>query len=353
MSYWEFPPYVSVAEKRARATAKCEKLKKKNPSINPIIIEGRAIARTWWGKAWNANLESYADFSNRIGRGRSYVRHRAVLDLQISPGEVHSLVQGSESRPYSVTITIKAINKKIWKDIKTACSGKMESLGELLEGKFPKELGKIFTAHGQGLFPAPEEIDFNCSCPDWTYMCKHVAATLYGVGARLDEDPSLFFTLRKAKQADLITQAVKEKTGKLLKKAERKTRRVIADSDLADVFGIAIDDGEDIDLKQGIAKKKKKTRKKVSGASLKKTRKKTAVKVVKKTAGKHSKKVAKPAKTDADLILGIIKRSRKGVDFPALKKRTNIDEKKIRSIIYRAYNKGVITRISRGVYKGA
>ena len=106
MSYWRFPRYVSVAEKRAKAAKKLKQLFKKNPDIKPIVIEANSIARTWWGKSWNVNLERYADYSNRIGRGRSYVRHGAVLDLQIDSGEVKSLVQGTASNPYSVIVKI-------------------------------------------------------------------------------------------------------------------------------------------------------------------------------------------------------------------------------------------------------
>ena len=116
--------------------------------------------------------------------------------------------------------------------------GKLDSLQELLAGKFPKGLGEIFTTQGKGLFPSPEEIDFSCSCPDWASMCKHVAATLYGIGARLDQDPELFFKLRQVKMKDLVTEAVEGKTRELLKKARKKSARVIDDSDLADVFGI-------------------------------------------------------------------------------------------------------------------
>jgi len=221
MSYWGYPRYVSVGKKRAKAAKKLKQLKKKNPAIMPIIIEGRTIARTWWGKSWNHNLERYADYSNRIGRGRSYVRHGAVLDLQISPRRVESLVQGTRSKPYTVIINIKGIKKKIWQNMKTACAGKLDSLPELLAGKFPKTLGEIFTIRGQGLFPSPEEIEFNCSCPDWAYMCKHVAATLYGIGARLDDSPSLFFKLRKVNIDDLIQQAITDQSYKLLKKALR------------------------------------------------------------------------------------------------------------------------------------
>ena len=240
MSYWGFPEYVTVGERRAKAEKKLKQLKKKNPNINPIIIEGSAIAKSWWGKAWNRNLEKYADFSNRIGRGRSYVRHGSVLDLQIVSGEVSALVQGSDSDPYSVIIKIKGINKNNWSKIKCACENKLDSLQELLIGKFPKSLDEVFTTKDEGLFPTPKDINFDCSCPDWASMCKHVAATLYGIGARLDEDPNLFFTLRKAKVNDLITKVVKEKTDKLIKRSEKKSSRTISDLNLSSVFGIEL-----------------------------------------------------------------------------------------------------------------
>jgi uncharacterized Zn finger protein len=244
MAYYRdygYPPYVSVAEKRARARRKLEQLKKKNPSIRPVVIEGNTLVRTWWGKAWNSNLTKYADYANRIGRGRSYVRHGAVLDLQIKPGQVSALVQGSQGSPYTVTMEIKPISAAVWKQIRAACAGQLASLQELLEGRFPKGLAELFTAKGSGLFPAPQEIVFHCSCPDWAYMCKHVAAVLYGIGTRLDEDPSLFFVLRKAKMNDLITQAVREKSETMLKQAKKKTSRVIDDADLGDVFGIELE----------------------------------------------------------------------------------------------------------------
>lgn len=236
-----FPPYVSVAQKRARARRKLEQLKKKHPGIRPVVIEGTALVRTWWGKAWNNNLGKYADYENRVGRGRSYVRHGAVLDLQIKPGQVSALVQGSQGSPYTVVIKIKPVSEPVWKQIKAACEGQLASLQELLEGRFPKGLMELFTAKDSGLFPSPKEIEFKCSCPDWAYMCKHVAAVLYGIGTRLDEDPSLFFVLRKVKMEDLITQAVREKSEKLLNQAKKKTSRVIDDADLGDVFGIAME----------------------------------------------------------------------------------------------------------------
>jgi uncharacterized Zn finger protein len=351
MGCWDYyPPYVTVAEKKAKATKKLKQLKKKNPDIKPILLEGRTIARTWWGKSWNRNLEQYADYSNRIGRGRSYVRHGAVLDLQINSGKVESLVQGTRSKPYSVIIKIKAVNKNIWKHIKAACEGKLDSLQELLAGKFPKALGEIFTIQGKGLFPSPKEIEFSCSCPDWAYMCKHVAATLYAIGARLDEEPGLFFKLRKVKMKDLVTQAVEDKTRKLLKKAKKKTARVIAESDLADVFGIDMEESVVSNKKKGkAAKKTSKTKKQLSRAPKKTKGKSTIIKPRKKTAAKKATPWKK-AKSPIDTVVGIVRRSRKGVNVASIREKTGFDDKQIRNFIYKAKRQGKIKNLKRGIY---
>ena len=309
MSYWDYyPRYVSVAEKKAKAARKLKQLKKKNHNIKPVVIEGSAIARTWWGKSWNRNLERYADYSNRIGRGRSYVRHGAVLDLQIDAGKVESLVQGTRAKPYSVSIKIKSINKKSWQEIKASCGGRLDSLQELLTGKFPKALGEIFMAQGKGLFPSPKEIEFSCSCPDWAYMCKHVAATLYGIGARLDEEPGLFFKLRKVRMNDLVTGVVEDKTRKLLEKAKKKTKRVIAESELADMFGIDME----APVKKPLTKKK--------------------------------------SKSPFDTVVEIVRRTRKGVTVDRIKEKTGLGDKQIRNFIYKAMRQGKIKNLKRGVY---
>jgi uncharacterized Zn finger protein len=239
MAFWSWPKYVCKAEKKARAAKKLEKLKKKR-DVKPVVLQGKAIARTWWGKAWNENLERYADYENRIGRGRSYVRHGAVLDLQVREGEIIALVQGSQSNPYEIIITVKKLNKDTWKAVTGSCLGMIDSLSELVEGKFPKSMAEIFMRQGTGLFPTPKEISLKCSCPDWASMCKHVAAALYGVGARLDEDPALFFTLRGVDTGELVSRTVSSKAESLLEKASKKSARIIADADLSSVFGIDI-----------------------------------------------------------------------------------------------------------------
>ncbi|MBC8180936.1 hypothetical protein H8E88_07415 [candidate division KSB1 bacterium] len=259
MSYYDygFPRYVSVGEKKAKAAKKLAQLKKKNKDINPIVLNGSKLTNTWWGKAWNKNLEAYADYSNRIGRGRSYVRHGAVLDLKIQAGKVTALVQGTESRPYSVEIDIESIPKTKWNKIKKACQGKLASVAKLIDGKFPKELQEIFTEKGSGLFPKPSEINFDCSCPDWASMCKHVAAALYGIGSRLDENPSLFFILRKVKIDDLVSEVAKDKSKSMLSKAKTKTSRVIDDSDVSKMFGIDIDEEAEPISKKSVRRKTK------------------------------------------------------------------------------------------------
>lgn len=236
--YGGYPKYETVAEKMAKVQKGIEKLKKKNPDIEPIVINGTKLANTWWAIAWNKNLESYSDYSNRIGRGRTYVRHGAVVDLKIAPGSVTALVQGTRAKPYKVEIAIEPLKKTLWDELVNTSQGKISSLQELTEGKFPKELGELFTKQGSGLFPSPDEISFDCSCPDWADMCKHVAAVLYGIGARFDENPMLFFLLRNVDINELVSKAVKEKTENLIKKSSKKSKRVIDNGDISDMFGI-------------------------------------------------------------------------------------------------------------------
>jgi len=214
-----------------------EKLRKKNPDIQPVVIGGK-LAKSWWAMAWNRNLEGYADYSNRIERGRSYVRKGCVLDLRITPGEVYALVQGSRVKPYEVSIRIEPLSPKKWERIVRECSRRVGSLEDLVSGKFPKELEDLFAQRGEGLFPSPREIHFSCSCPDWASMCKHVAATLYGIGARFDDDPTLFFLLRGVDFAELIKKSVEDKMQSMLKNAGKLTDRVIQDADTVALFGV-------------------------------------------------------------------------------------------------------------------
>ena len=237
MSYHNYYSYKKKAKPKD-PVAQIQKLRKKNPDIQPVIIEGRKLARSWWAISWNKNLEGYADYSNRISRGRSYVIGGAVLDLAISPGVVSALVQGSRAAPYKITVQIDPLSKNNWDVITQKCSRRLANIEELVSGQFPLELMELFTERGMGLFPTPKEIHFGCSCPDWASMCKHVAAVLYGIGARFDQDPTLFFVLRDIDVSELIKKSVDEKMTNLLKNADSVTDRTITGINTYDLFGV-------------------------------------------------------------------------------------------------------------------
>lgn len=233
----DWPPYVPVAERRRRAAKQVASMKKAGRDISSVEITGRKIATTFWGEAWCKNLEAYSDYANRLPRGRTYVRHGSVLDLQIEAGRVRTLVSGSDL--YTVDIAIKSLAKKRWTEIKERCAGQIDSLVELLKGSISKSVMEIVTRKGEGLFPSPGEIALNCSCPDWATMCKHVAASLYGVGARLDHRPELLFTLRGVDPTEMVEAAVDRPAGH----AKAGKGRVLETDELSSVFGVDIDMG--------------------------------------------------------------------------------------------------------------
>ncbi len=207
MDFYGWRPYVSVAERRRKAANEMAKLKKKGHPVSPVVVEGRTIVKTFWGKAWCENLERYSDFANRLPRGRTYVRNGSVIDLQIAPGEIKALVSGSEI--YEVAVKVAPVAKARWRSICTDCAGAIDSLIELLQGRFSKGVMERVCRQKTGLFPSPDEIQLSCSCPDWAGMCKHVAAVLYGIGARLDHQPELLFRLHSVDEKELIAGAGK------------------------------------------------------------------------------------------------------------------------------------------------
>jgi uncharacterized Zn finger protein len=233
MSYFGWRPYVSVAERRRQAERKLAKLKKKGEVIAPVTIEGRVIAKSFWGQAWCTNLERYSDYANRLPRGRTYVRNGSVVDLRIAKGEVVARVAGSEL--YTVKATIAPVKAPRWKAICGDCSGTIDSLVELLQGRLAKGVMDRVCRAGDGLFPAPGEIKLSCSCPDWADMCKHVAAVLYGVGARLDQTPQLLFVLRGVDENDLLAGSGSSLP---LAKAGHAKATVLEGTDMAALFGL-------------------------------------------------------------------------------------------------------------------
>ncbi len=235
MAYFAWKPYVSAAERRRKAAVHVQKLAKKGQPVAPVIIEGRTIARTFWGKSWCANLERYSDYASRLPRGRTYVRNGSVADLKIARGEIAALVSGSEI--YKVRITIAPASQPVWKALCKDCAGSIDSLVELLQGRFSKGVMERVCLPDKGLFPSPKEIGLSCSCPDWADMCKHVAAVLYGVGARLDASPELLFTLRGVDHTELLARAGEDLP---LAKKPASSKRVMAGGDLGAIFGLEI-----------------------------------------------------------------------------------------------------------------
>ena len=236
MGYYGWKPYVPVAARRAQAAKAAAKAAKAGAKYEPVAASRGAIAKTFWGKAWCDNLEQYSDYDNRLPRGRTYARNGSVLDLKITEGKVAALVMGSSL--YKVSVNVAAVPATQWQAVCAGCAGSIDSLVELLQGRLSKAVMERICTPKTGLFPAPKEIDFNCSCPDWATMCKHVAAVLYGIGARLDEQPELLFSLRRVHANDLVAQA-----GAGLKKTAKTptTGKVLDDALLADVFGIEMD----------------------------------------------------------------------------------------------------------------
>ncbi|MFT4563212.1 MAG: putative Zn finger protein/DNA-binding XRE family transcriptional regulator [Gammaproteobacteria bacterium] len=236
MRYGGWRPYVPVAQRRASAMRKIKRLRSTGVEIEPIEIRGTKIANTFWGVAWCKHLEQFSDYDNRLPRGRTYVRNGSVVHLALKQGNVEAIVAGSEL--YHVNIRMAPLTSAKWKHVRKQCAGQIGSMLELLQGQLSNEIMRIVTDPNQGLFPQPSDIKLHCDCPDSAEMCKHVAAVLYGVGARLDEKPELLFMLRKVDHealigAELDMQVATTGTGK---------RRRLANQDLSSVFGVEIDD---------------------------------------------------------------------------------------------------------------
>ena len=233
-----YPPYVSVAQKKAQgARALAKLLKKSKRTAEPVVAHRkRRVADTFWGKAWCDNLERYADFANRLPRGRTYLRNGSVLDLTIAGGRVEAYVAGSAL--YRVAVGIAPLAKTRWRRVVTRCTGRIGSLVGLLRGELSDDVLAGLTHPKDGLFPEPREMTLDCSCPDSAEVCKHVAAVLYGVGIRLDARPELFFVLRRVDQAELLSSA----TAGAVSRARPAAGKHIADDRLSAVFGIELED---------------------------------------------------------------------------------------------------------------
>jgi uncharacterized Zn finger protein len=249
MAFYGWRPYVPVVERRRKALREMEKRKKQGHGVSPVSIAGRTIATTFWGKSWCENLERYSDYANRLPRGRTYVRNGSVVDLQIAPGTIQALVSGSAL--YKVSLKVAPVAKAHWESICNDCGGAIDSLVELLQGRLSKGVMERICRQKQGLFPSPAEIRLSCSCPDWADMCKHIAAVLYGIGARFDHQPELLFRLRGVDELELLASA--GKAAPLGKEAPASGKR-LGGEDLSAMFGL--DMAQSASLEAGPAKRK-------------------------------------------------------------------------------------------------
>ena len=300
-------PHVPVAQRRRKTAKTIAAVMKVGQEVEPVEIEGRRIAATFWGQAWCDNLEAYSDFANRLPRGRTYVRNGSVIHLSVETGRVQALVMGTDL--YRVDIRIQPLPQGRWTEVKGRSAGEIDSLVELLRGSLSKGVMEVVTRPGEGLFPSPGEIALSCSCPDWAVMCKHVAAALYGVGARLDHEPEKLFTLRGVDPLEMVEAAVQQQPG-----AGAPRGRVLASDDLSSVFGIDIDTAaedpapaaEEVEKRKAAGRKASKKKAGGKKAALKKKAagkkaagKKAAAK--KKVAGKKAGSKKKAALTKAPL----------------------------------------------------
>ena len=234
----QWAQYVSVSQKLNQAVKRAAQIaKQQKRETQPVKIQGRLIAKTFWGKAWCDNLTAYQDYSNRLPRGATYVRNGSVVDLVIKPKKIEAIVAGSE--PYIVKIDISALDAKRWKSIRSECSESIDSLLDLLSGKLSDGVMKRLTDRTTGLFPSPKEIKMSCSCPDYSSCCKHLAAVMYGIGARLDNEPELLFLLRGVNHQELVTQAIA--AGNLDRELTGSTNGGLDSQDLGAIFGIELD----------------------------------------------------------------------------------------------------------------
>lgn len=241
-NYWETGTNYSQMDARELKEKSEQTIKKergKGKTMEPVIVAkgARQIAQSWWGKAWCENLERYADYESRIERGRRYVRSNTVVDLKIQKGKVTARVQGSRRTPYKVEIHISPLSEERCQETIALCGRRIENLEQLLQGNFPEDLKELFLGE-KGLFPEPKEISFSCSCPDWALMCKHVAAALYGIAVRFDENPLLFFELRGIDVERFIDVTIANRVESMLEHADVESARVMDGEDWASLFGL-------------------------------------------------------------------------------------------------------------------
>jgi uncharacterized Zn finger protein len=179
------------------------------PRIRPVDgirakTQRGKFGTTWWAGRWLAALERLVD-EGRLSRGRSYARGGQVTKLDAGTKGVDAQVQGSMPRPYKVTLRFRRLDDNTWDAVAGALAAQAIYAAKLLAGEMPEDVEEAFSSAGASLFPATAgDMESNCSCPDWSNPCKHVAAVYYLLGERFDEDPFLIFELRGRTKEQIV-----------------------------------------------------------------------------------------------------------------------------------------------------
>ena len=163
-----------------------------------------AFGSSWWAKRWIQTLEEFR-IGTRLARGRSYARRGQVMSVAVQPGGVTAQVQGSRKRPYDVRIGVRTISPPDWERLQTAMAEQPIIAASLLSGRMPDNIEDTFRAVGLSMFPDQrDDLETDCSCPDWSNPCKHIAAVYLLLGEEFDRDPFLIFRMRGMDREDLV-----------------------------------------------------------------------------------------------------------------------------------------------------
>ena len=172
-----------------------------------------AFASQWWGKRWIQTLESF-NIGERLNRGRAYARKGQVISLNIGKGAVTAKVQGSRSTPYKISITLATLTETQWKQVVDQLIDEPIFAARLLGNEMPDDIEKVFESAGLSLFPKRhKDLQTECSCPDWSNPCKHIAAVYYLLAETFDQDPFLLFKLRGMDREEFLDRLRKSGAG--------------------------------------------------------------------------------------------------------------------------------------------
>ena len=203
-----------------------------------IKLKSKNISCEWWGQQWCQNIGKYADYANRLERGRTYIRKQAVESLELKDRYIAARVKGSYFPYYDVVVEVDPLRE----DKVSEVLEQIKDISLITNGYVSNDYYNLFTVK-EGLFPDTNEIRFSCTCPDCASMCKHVAAVLYAFGSILDKDPLALFKLRGVEVETYFDKKLYETANKMFQSISSfsSDERTISEDDISNVFGLDID----------------------------------------------------------------------------------------------------------------